>query len=247
VFVSGYCVSATLLGQPDVGIVGQAEMTDVAARVCRAAPELMVVVDGDTGYGGVDDVVRTADRYEQAGAAGIFIEDQVWPKRCGHMAGKQVVSREEWLSKIDALVRRDGRLFVTARTDARAPLGLDEAIERAKMAADLGADAVFVEAPESVAELERIDAALPGVILVANMVETGRTPLLTPEELDELGFRLIVTPVGVLFAATKTMMTMLSRLRDEGTLRSRLDELVTFEQFGAIVDLATVRPDAIAG
>jgi methylisocitrate lyase len=180
---------------------------------------------------------RTVDLWEQAGAAGLFLEDQVWPKRCGHMAGKQVVPRDEWLAKLRAAVERRTHLHVTARTDARAAIGLDEALSRAKAAADVGVDAVFVEAPESIDELEAIAAAVPGKVLVANMVETGKTPLLTPSELHDLGFDLIVSPLSGLLSATKALRDSLALLRAKGTLRDDLDRLVDFEEFGAIVDL----------
>ena len=195
VFVSGFCVSASLLAKPDVGLVTQAEMADVARRVCAAVPGSLVVVDGDTGYGNPVNVIRTVELWEAAGAAGVFLEDQVWPKRCGHMAGKQVVAVDDWLAKLRAACDHRDHLHVTARTDALAVNGLGDAIERAKMSRDTGVDAVFVEAPASIDDLEAIAAALPDVVLVANMVETGRTPLLTPHELGQLGFRLVVSPV----------------------------------------------------
>jgi 2-methylisocitrate lyase-like PEP mutase family enzyme len=239
-FLSGYCVSGTLLGEPDVGLVTQTEMAEVARRVCAANPELMVVVDADTGYGNPLNTIRTVELWEQAGASGLFLEDQVWPKRCGHMGGKQVVPRDEWLAKIAAAVDHRGGLHITARTDARAPLGLDEAIERARLAAGLGVDAVFVEAPESVAELEAIAAGLPDCVRVANMVETGRTPLLTPGELHDLGFDLIVSPLSALFAATNAMIETLGVLRRDGTLRDALDRVVTFDQFTDLVDYPAV-------
>ena len=237
VFLSGYCVSGTQLGLPDFGYLTQVEMAEVARRVCGAARETMVVVDGDTGYGNPLNVVRTVELWEAAGATGIFLEDQVWPKRCGHMAGKQVVPREDWLAKLRAAVDHRTHLHVTARTDARAALGLDEALSRAKAAADVGVDAVFVEAPESIAELEAITAALPSSVLVANMVETGKTPLLTPSELHDLGFDLIVSPLSGLFSATKALRESLALLREKGTLRDDLERLVDFEDFGAIVGL----------
>jgi len=212
-------------------------MAEVARRVCAASPSTMVVVDGDTGYGNPLNVTRTIELWEAAGATGIFLEDQVWPKRCGHMAGKQVVPREEWLAKLRAAVERRTHLHVTARTDARAAIGLDEALARAKAAAEVGVDAVFVEAPESIDELEAIAAAVPGKVLVANMVETGKTPLLTPKELHDLGFDLIVSPLSGLLSATKALRDTLALLREKGTLRDDLDRLVDFEEFGAIVDL----------
>ena len=237
VFLSGYCVSGTLLGLPDVGYLTQGEMAAVATRVCAASPETTVVVDADTGYGNPLNVVRTVELWEQAGASGMFLEDQVWPKRCGHMAGKQVVERGEWLAKLQAALDHRRTLHVTARTDARGAVDLDEALERARMARDEGVDALFVEAPESVAELERIAGALPGITLVANMVETGRTPLLTPPELAELGFTLIVSPLTALFAMVKEVRTALDLLQEKGSLRDDLDRLMTFDGFAEVVDL----------
>ena len=237
VFLSGYAVSGTLLGVPDFGFLTQTEMAEVARRVCAATPGLDVIVDADTGYGNPLNTIRTVELWQQAGAAGLFLEDQVWPKRCGHMAGKQVIERADWLAKLRAACDRRGTLHVTARTDARAAIGLEEAIERARMARDTGVDALFVEAPESIEELERISAALPGITLVANMVETGRTPLLTPAELAELGFTLIVSPLSLLLSAVKAMQTSLDQLSAEGSLRGHLDRLVAFDDFTRIVDL----------
>ena len=241
VFASGYCVSATALGRPDVGLLTQTEAADVARRVCAAVPDTLVVVDADTGYGNPVNVLRTVELWEAAGAAGLFLEDQVWPKRCGHMAGKQVVERDDWLAKLRAACDRRTHLHVTARTDARAVHGLDEAIERARMARDVGVDAVFVEAPESVGELEAIAAALTDVTLVANMVETGRTPLLTGAELADLGFRLVVSPLTMLFAYVRAAREALGVLRDRGTLRDDLDRLVAFDDFTALVGLPDVQ------
>jgi 2-methylisocitrate lyase-like PEP mutase family enzyme len=237
VFCSGFCVSGTLLGLPDFGYLTQAEMAEVARRVCAASPQTMVVVDADTGYGNPLNVVRTVELWEAAGATGLFLEDQVWPKRCGHMAGKQVVPPDEWLAKLRAAVEHRAHLFITARTDARAAIDLDDAIERARMARDTGVDALFVEAPETIAEMEAIAAALPDITLVANMVETGKTPLLAPKELAELGYTLIVSPLSVLFSAVAAMQESLARLRSEGTLRDHLDQLVDFAQFGVTVGL----------
>jgi len=237
VFLSGYCVSGTQLGLPDFGYLTQPEMAEVARRVCAASTETMVIVDGDTGYGNPLNVIRTVQMWEAAGATGIFLEDQVWPKRCGHMAGKQVVPMDEWLAKLRAAVDHRSHLHITARTDARAAIGLDEAISRARAAIGVGVDAVFVEAPESLEELEQIAAALPGVVRVANMVETGKTPLLTPAELHDLGFDLIVSPLSGLFSAAKALRDTLATLRAKGTLREDLDRLVEFDAFGAIVEL----------
>jgi methylisocitrate lyase len=236
-FLSGYCTAATLLGLPDFGYLTQTEMADVARRVCGTVPGAAIVVDGDTGYGNPLNTIRTVELYEHAGAAGIFLEDQVWPKKCGHMAGKRVVPREEWLAKLRAALDARDRLFVTARTDARAAVDLGEACERARMAADLGVDAIFVEAPESLDEMAAIADATPGCVRVANMIEGGRTPLRSPAELHDLGFDLIVSPLTGLLAAAKQMRAAYEVLHDEGTLRDDLDLVLSFDDFAPIVDL----------
>jgi 2-methylisocitrate lyase-like PEP mutase family enzyme len=236
-FIGGFSVAATLLGEPDFGYVTQTEMADAARRVCRLTSR-PVLVDADTGYGNALNVLRTVELYHAAGAAGMFLEDQVWPKRCGHMAGKQVVERTEWLSKLRAVRScSDTRdLFLVARTDARAAVGLDEAIARGQAARDVGADAVFIEAPQSVAEMEQIARAIPGP-KVANMVEGGKTPLLSPDELHALGFDLIVTPLAALLAAARSVRDVYTELRRSGTMRHHLDQLLSFDEFNALVDL----------
>jgi 2-methylisocitrate lyase-like PEP mutase family enzyme len=238
-FVSGFCVSGTRLGVPDFGYLTQTEMAETGARVAASSPELMVLIDADTGYGNALNVMRTVALYESAGAVGLFLEDQVWPKKCGHMAGKQVVPRDEWLAKLRAAVEARTHLHITARTDARAAVDLTDAIDRAKAAADVGVDALFVEAPQSMAELEQIARELAplGLPLVANMIEKGQTPLLTPGELRDLGYSLIAAPLSLMFAATKAMRDVLSVLHDHGTTRDHLSMLVPFDEFGAIVDL----------
>ena len=236
-FVSGFAVSGTLLGRPDVGYLTQTEMAEVAQRVCSSVPNLNVVVDADTGYGDPMTVRRTVELWEQAGAAGLFLEDQVWPKRCGHMDGKQVVEREDWLVKLRAACDHREHLHVTARTDARAAVSLNEALERAKMARDTGADALFVEAPQSINEMEAIAKALPDITLVANMVEKGKTPLLTLAELAELGFCLVVSPLSLLLASTQAMTRAAGLLADSGTLREHLAEIAPFDAFTDLVGL----------
>ena len=236
-FVSGYASSATLLGLPDFGYLTQTEISEVARRVCTAVPRMAVVVDGDTGHGNPLNTIRTVELFERAGAGGIFLEDQVWPKKCGHMAGKRVVPREEWLAKLRAAVDHRDTLFVVARTDARAAVGLDEACDRARAARDVGVDAIFVEAPESIAELEAVAAAVPDTVRVANMIEAGKTPLLTPKELHDLGYDLIVSPLTGLFAAALAMANAYQVLREQGSLRDHLDLVVTFDDFNRVVDL----------
>ena len=237
VFVSGYCTAATQLGLPDFGYLTQTEITDTARRVCRSVRDTAVVVDGDTGYGNPLNVIRTVELFEEAGAAGIFLEDQQWPKKCGHMAGKRIVPAEEWLGKLQAAVDHRDRLFVVARTDARAVVGLDEACRRAQAAAAIGVDAVFVEAPESTDDMRAIAEATPGCTRVANMIETGKTPLLTPGELHDLGFDLVVSPLTGLLAATRALARAYEVLRREGTLRDHLELVTTFDDFGSVIDL----------
>ncbi|MGH2809500.1 MAG: isocitrate lyase/PEP mutase family protein [Actinomycetota bacterium] len=238
-FISGYSVAASRLGMPDYGYLTQVEMADTAAAVCSNSP-LPVIVDADTGYGNPLNTIRTARLFGAAGAAGIFLEDQVWPKRCGHFAGKQVIPAGEWLAKLRAVVdlREEGiDLFIVARTDARGAESLEEAIERGKAARDLGVDAVFVEAPESIGDLEAIAREITGAVLVANMIEGGRTPLLTDTQLHELGFDLIVTPLSAVLTVAHGVAEAFRFLREEGTLRGHMDALVPFKEFEPVVDL----------
>lgn len=238
-FVSGYSVSAARLGTPDYGYLTQTEIADSARYIC-ANTSLPVMVDADTGYGNPLSAVRTAELLHAAGAAGIFLEDQVWPKKCGHFAGKKVVERDEWLFKLKAVVdlrERGLDLFVVARTDAISTRGLDEAIARAQAARDLGVDAIFIEAPRTVEDLTRIAQETQGVTRVANMIEGGLTPLLTDAELHDLGFDLIVTPLSALFAASKAIQVVLRLLRADGTLRDHTEQLVSFKDFEPLVNM----------
>ena len=246
VFLSGFAVAGTMLGVPDIGILGQQDVADTARRVCAAVPAVSVVVDADTGYGDDEVVAQTTALWEEANAAAMFLEDQVWPKRCGHMDGKEVVEPAEWLHKLQIVLRERDDLFLTARTDARAVNGLHDAIERAKMARDIGADAVFVEAPQSVEEMQQIADALPDVVLVANMVEKGKTPLLTPSELAELGFRMIVSPLSGLLAVSKALEDAYGVLQEQGSMRDHQDLLTPFNDFTDIVGLPKYLADDIA-
>src|SRR5262249_25877707 len=190
IFLSGFAMAATRLGRPDIGLLTQTEVLDTARLVCAASP-CPVVVDIDTGWGGPLNVERTVAELLCLGAAGCFLEDQEWPKRCGHMEGKSIVPLDEYLPKMQAALRLRGDVpfHVTARTDARAVAGLDEAVRRARIYAEAGADAVFVEAPESVDEMTAVRAAVPPhVPLVANMVEQGKTPVRTAGELGAAGY-----------------------------------------------------------
>ena len=246
VFLSGFAVAGTMLGVPDIGILGQQDVADTARRVCAAVPAVSVVVDADTGYGDDEVVAQTTALWEEANAAAMFLEDQVWPKRCGHMDGKEVVEPAEWLHKLQIVLRERDDLFLTARTDARAVTGLHDAIERAKMARDIGVDAVFVEAPQSVEEMQQIADALPDVVLVANMVEKGKTPLLTPSELAELGFRMIVSPLSGLLAVSKALGDAYEVLQEQGSMRDHQHLLTPFNDFTDIVGLPKYLADDIA-
>lgn len=236
-FISGYSVAASQLGLPDFGLLTQTEMVAVAKRVCNAVA-IPVIIDADTGYGNALNVIRTVDDLIDAGAAGMFLEDQVWPKRCGHMRGKRVIPAEEHVQKLRAAVdaRRGRDFFIVARTDARQVHGLAEAIRRCRLYKEAGADALFVEAPQSREELARIAGELPGP-LVANMLEGGVTPLLDRDELRSLGFHLAVCPLTALYGAAKVMQELFGLLRAAGTTRTALDRLLTFKEFHDVIGL----------
>jgi 2-methylisocitrate lyase-like PEP mutase family enzyme len=237
VFLSGYSLSASFLGQPDFGLLTQTEVLDAARRVIGAAG-VPVVVDIDTGYGNAFNVERTIEALVAMGAAGCFLEDQVWPKRCGHLRGKQVVPLDDYLVKLRAALRARGTapLHVTARTDARAVAGLAEAIRRARAFAEAGADAVFVEAPESVAEMAAVREAVPaGVALVANMVEAGRTPLRPARALAAAGYRLIVVPVAGLLAAAHGLRAVYGALARDGITTAAAPGMLGFAEMNALL------------
>jgi 2-methylisocitrate lyase-like PEP mutase family enzyme len=237
VFISGYSVSAARLGEPDFGFLTESQMADAARSVTRVS-DAPVIVDADTGYGNAVNVMRTVSDFQDAGAAGVFLEDQVWPKKCGHFQGKQVIPAGEHAAKIEAAADARGErdLFIVARTDARQPNGLDDAIKRCLAYRKAGADALFVEAPQSVTELEQIARELPPP-LVANMIERGVTPHLSRAELKDLGFQLIVCPLAALYAATKAAVKVLTELKEKETTAALYDELTTFDEFGELVEV----------
>ena len=236
-FISGYSVAATQLGLPDFGYVTQTEMVAIAKRVCGSVG-IPIIIDADTGYGNALNVIRTVQELIGAGAAGMFLEDQVWPKRCGHMKGKRVIPVEEQVQKIKAAIdaRGDGDFFLVARTDARQVNGLDDAIRRCLRYREAGADALFVEAPQSQEELAYISRELPPP-LVANMLEGGVTPLLNREELATLGFQLVVCPLTALYASAKIMREMFGLIKSSGTTRDALDRLLSFQDFHDVIGL----------
>ena len=237
VFITGYSLSATLLGEPDFGLLTQTEVVNAAQRICSVL-DTPVIVDADTGYGNAVNVVRTVQDLVRAGAAGMFLEDQVWPKRCGHMKGKQVIALDEQLRKLRAAMeaRKEHDFYIVARTDARQALGLSEAITRGIAFKEAGADAVFIEAPENREEMKEISRHVPGP-LVANMLERGVTPLMGPEELKGLGFDLIVWPLAPLYSVAKTLTEIYSTLRRDGSTAKILDRLMPFDEFNEIVGL----------
>ena len=197
-----------------------------------------MIVDADTGYGNAINVIRTVEDLIRAGAAGMFLEDQVWPKRCGHMKGKQVITLQEQLNKLRAAIdaRKDRNFFIVARTDSRQAMGLDEAITRGVAFKEAGADAVFIEAPQSKEEMKRIASHVRGP-LVANMLERGVTPLMGPAELKDLVFQLIVWPLAPLYSVAKTLADTYGTLRREGSTIKILDKLMPFDDFNEIVGL----------
>ena len=212
-------------------------MVAMAKRVCGSV-NIPVIIDADTGYGNALNVIRTVNELIDAGAAGIFLEDQVWPKRCGHMKGKRVIPVEEQVQKIKAAVDARGEqdFFIVARTDARQIHGLDDAIQRCRQYKKAGADALFVEAPQSQEELATIARELPPP-LVANMLEGGVTPLLDKHELQSLGFQLAVCPLTALYASAKAMQDMFDLIKTTGTTRQAIDRLLPFEEFHKIIQL----------
>tara|TARA_B100000029_G_scaffold405643_1_gene406068 strand:- start:2098 stop:2964 length:867 start_codon:yes stop_codon:yes gene_type:complete len=235
VFVSGYAVSATLIGEPDFGLLTQSEVIERARQICRSI-NIPVIVDADTGYGNPLNVIRTVEELIDAGAAGCFLEDQQWPKRCGHMRGKKVIPKDEYLNKIRAAVdaKQDADFFVVARTDAIAALGIDAAIERAEAAKAVGADATFIEAPRNLNELKEVARRAPKPT-VANMIEQGRTPVLPQQELADLGFQLILYPLTGLYASAKALETVYTHLQTNGTTAGHEDQLLRFERFNDLI------------
>jgi carboxyvinyl-carboxyphosphonate phosphorylmutase len=237
-FQTGYGTSATLLGMPDYGFIGAAETIENARRICRAV-QVPVIVDADTGYGNPLSVWRLVTELESVGAAGIFLEDQKWPKRCGHMSGKEVIPKKEYSQKLQAALdaRKSKDFIIVARTDARAPEGLNAAIERGLQYKKIGADAIFIEAPKSIEEMKKIGKSIKAP-LVANMIEGGATPLISSKLLHKMGFKLILYPLSVLFANAFASMQILHELRKSGTTTRLKKNVVNFDQFNEIVDLA---------
>jgi len=239
-YMTGYGVSASHLGVPDAGLASYSDMVERVARIAEGCATPLVA-DGDTGYGGPLNVRHTVRGYERAGAAAIQIEDQAFPKKCGHTLGRQVVASEEMVTKIKVALdaREDPDFLIIARTDARTALGLEEALARAGAYREAGADIVFVEAPESEAELERVAQSL-ACPLVANMVEGGRTPLVSQSRLQEMGYALVLYPATGFLAAGKTLRHVYDVLHREGHSKGLESRLEDFEAFSRTVGFEEV-------
>lgn len=241
--MGGYGISASVLGQPDVGFLTLTEMLYSLKRICDAT-SLPLLADADTGYGNAANVRRVVREYEDAGAAALFLEDQEWPKRCGHMEGKRVISMEEHVMKIRAAVeaRRDPDFIIMARTDARSVHGIDDAIRRAKAYGDAGADLLFVEAPQTVEELAEIRRRIDKPLL-ANMVEHGKTPLLSAAELQKLGYNVVVFPVCSVYTMAAALQSLWQELRETGTTKRFVEsgQMLSFTDFNQLIGLPAYR------
>jgi len=241
VFTSGFGISASTLGRPDYGFITATEMLYSVGRMAQSI-SIPLVADLDTGYGNPLNVIRTVTDAVNLGVAGVILEDQEWPKRCGHYEGKRVIPMEEQVEKIRAAVQARGEsgLVIIGRTDARAPLGLEAAIARGKAYYAAGADIIFIEAPQSVEELSAIASALPNVPLFANMIEGGKTPELSGAQLQQLGFKIAVFPLSGLFAATQAITACFQHLRSQGTTAG-FNDLVNFPEFEQLIDVPKYR------
>lgn len=243
VYMTGFGTAASVLGQPDVGLLTMSEMVSRAAALAAVVGDRPLIADADTGYGNPINVRRTVREYEQAGVAAIHIEDQVWPKKCGHMEGKQVIPVDEMVQKIRAAVdaRQDPDFVIIARTDANAVYGLEDALRRGRAYREAGADVIFIEAPRSIEELRAIAQAFPDVPLLYNWAESGKTPLLPLEEIHALGFKLVIFPVSMLFAATQALLDLLEALKQGQTSLAFAERMVTFSQFTDQIGLPEIQ------
>lgn len=241
VYMTGYGQAASHLGNPDVGLLTMSEMVARANAIVEASG-VPVIADADTGFGNAINVRRTVREYEKAGVAVIQLEDQVMPKKCGHMLGRQVIPKEEMVGKIKAAAdaRMDSDFMIMARTDARTIMGIDEAIERGLAYQEAGADIIFIESPESKEEMVMINKAIK-VYTLANMVEGGRTPMLPNNELEALGYNLVIYPTASTYLTTKAMMTLMETLKKEGTTERMIPEMVTFSEFNDLIGLTEIR------
>lgn len=242
VYMTGFGTAASLLGRPDVGLLGMSEMVDNARRIAQAV-NVPVIADADTGYGNPINVIRTVREYEQAGVAAIHIEDQVAPKKCGHITGKHVIPASDMTAKIKAALeaRSCPDFLIIARTDARAVEGLESALERARLYWEAGADILFIEAPETKQEIAAIAKAFPKVPLLFNWIEGGKTPPITYKELKRLGYRIVIFPVSSLLSATLAIRGVLESIRNNGTPEAVISGLMPFQEFLEFIGLPEIR------
>ncbi|CDY73603.1 Methylisocitrate lyase [Caballeronia glathei] len=240
IYVSGFAASAIVAGQPDVGVLTQTEMFEHIRRICRVT-KVPVFADADTGYGGILDVQRTMRLWEEAGASVLHLEDQAVPKKCGHFAGKQLVSKEEMQQKLRAMLaaRSDPDFFIVARTDAIAVTGLDDAIARLEAYAEVGADGLYADAPESVEQMQELVRRLTplGKPILFNMARTGKSPYLSLDEVYKLGFDYALCPIEPMLAMHKAVKEMMERFMREGSTSAIADRLTPFEEFNRFVGL----------
>jgi len=241
-YMTGFGSAASRLGRPDIGLMTLGEMVDNARRIAQAI-DIPVIADADTGYGNSINVIRTVREYEAAGVSAIHLEDQVMPKKCGHMEGKQVVPAAEMAAKVAAAVaaRSSSDFLIIARTDARAVEGLDAALSRARVYREVGADALFIEAPQTTDEIGAIARAFPDVPLLFNYAEGGKTPAVTHEFLRELGFSIVIFPLSVLLAATGAIRSVLQRIKSDGTPIELLPSLPAFGEFLDFIGIDEIR------
>jgi 2-methylisocitrate lyase-like PEP mutase family enzyme len=239
VYVTGGGTANTFLGGPDIGLVTLNELASQVERISDAV-SVPVIADCDTGFGGVANVRRALRAYERAGASGLHIEDQVFPKRCGHFDGKAVVPVEDMLYRLQAALdaRTDPNFLIIARTDARGPEGFERALERAHRYMETGVDALFFEQPRSTEELQKVGEAFPGVPLIANMVERSKTPLLPESELRAMGYRIILYANAALYLGAYAIRAGLRTLREQGTTESLLGRMMSFEERQSLIGLA---------
>jgi len=243
VYMTGFGTAASVLGQPDVGLLTMSEMVSRAAALAAVTGDVPLIADADTGYGNPINVRRTVREYERAGVAALHIEDQVWPKKCGHMEGKQVIPLDEMAQKVRAAVeaRQDPDLVIIARTDANAVYGLEDALRRGKAYQEAGADVIFIEAPRSVEELRAIKQALPDIPLLFNWADTAKTPPLPLNQIRGLGYKLVIFPVSLLFAATHAMLQLLEVFKQGQIPTEYADHMVTFAQFTQQIGLPEIQ------
>ena len=238
-YMSGFAVAGSLLAKPDIGLVTASEMIERAGQIVSSAGDSAVIADGDNGYGGEHNVARLVSAYEQAGVQAIQLEDQVSPKRCGHMENKQVVELDEAVAKISMAIktRASDHFLVVARTDSRATHDLKEALRRGEAFLKAGADILFIEAPQSIEEMTTIKNEFPDVVLVANMVEGGKTPELGVNDLADLGFQIVLRPVTALLSVSKALQQCYSALAETGKAR-QANELITFDAYNELTGLS---------